>query len=497
MLKKINETKTILWLTGLLFFIVNFVTLKDGHNWGDDFAQYIICAQNIAQNKPYTADVMINNPTIYPPGFPLILAPLIKIFGVNFKILKSLNIIFWFLASLLFFALARKKIPENIALILYVFFLFSSFFFTYKQNILSDIPFVFFMMLSLFIFSEYQEADKTNPKWQTVLWILFVSSLCFTMLVRSAGIVFFAATIFYFLCIERRYRKAAVIALSLTLLFAAQSLFMGANPGFLTVFTQYPLGTVLKAIHNNLAIVFTSTLFFFCPAYNIFSLIIYSSFLKLIEPLGLFFTLILALIFLYKTKKRSLSLWECFFFFYFALMILWSVFSHPPDAFVRFILPITGLFALLIVETTRRITQRWLSQRLPLHRLDTFILFFMFFLLFINTTNTISRFRFNDDALYRKPNQELFRWVKTNTEPQEYYMFWKPRALALMTGRLGAAHWIDARETWQDRIRDFGIHYLIMFKKNNRELIQELENQPLFFKLAWENGAYKIFRVLK
>ena len=39
MLKKINETKTILWLTGLLFFIVNFVTLKDGHNWGDDFAQ--------------------------------------------------------------------------------------------------------------------------------------------------------------------------------------------------------------------------------------------------------------------------------------------------------------------------------------------------------------------------------------------------------------------------------------------------------------------------
>ncbi len=38
----------------LLFFILNVSTIKDGHNWGGDFSQYITHAKNIAEGENYS-----------------------------------------------------------------------------------------------------------------------------------------------------------------------------------------------------------------------------------------------------------------------------------------------------------------------------------------------------------------------------------------------------------------------------------------------------------
>ncbi len=495
MLRDNNEKKIVLSLVTVLFFVVNFATLKDGHNWGDDFAQYVLCAKNIADHRTYTDGIMLDNPTIYPPGFPLLLAPLIKIFGIDFKILKSLNIIFWFLSALIFYALARKRLPEDIAVLSYVLLLSSSFFFTYKQNILSDIPFVFFCLLSLWLWerSPVNQASPSPPR-TALPFAIFLIVMSFTLLIRSAGLALFVAGILYFLIGERNYRKAALCVLALFITMILQTAWIGTNPGFLTTFVNNSPETVIGSIKSNFSIVFLSTLFFFLPAYNAISLNLFfalAPFIKTISPLLLIFFLG---VFFYRIKKRSLSPAGYFFSSSLCLALLWSVFAHPVDAFVRFILPIAALLLLYF-------SQFWLylGKKIQFKRADLAAMLslkiILIFLIFVNVSNTISVFNFNDDVLKKRAVQELTGWLEDNTKSGDHFMFWKPRALTLLTGRVGTPHWIDSPADWEERVNRFDIRCLIMSKRGDTELIKALDQKPDFYETVWENNAFKIYRV--
>ena len=71
----IKHTAVIACLLPLLF-----LNIKDTHDWGDDFAQYLIEAKNISQGLPLAQSGYVENPgyilgpNCYPPGFPLIIA---------------------------------------------------------------------------------------------------------------------------------------------------------------------------------------------------------------------------------------------------------------------------------------------------------------------------------------------------------------------------------------------------------------------------------------
>lgn len=62
-------------LVPLLFF-----NIKNTHDWGDDFAQYLLEAKNIKEGRPISYTNFVENPNyvlgpnFYPPGFPIIIA---------------------------------------------------------------------------------------------------------------------------------------------------------------------------------------------------------------------------------------------------------------------------------------------------------------------------------------------------------------------------------------------------------------------------------------
>src|SRR5689334_3374691 len=96
---KLSRIAVILcWFFIAVTFLIQIDTLYDGHNWGGDFAHYILSAKNLLDGRPYNDHIMLNMTITYPPGFPFLLMPLIKIFGINLKILKLLNVIFWYLS---------------------------------------------------------------------------------------------------------------------------------------------------------------------------------------------------------------------------------------------------------------------------------------------------------------------------------------------------------------------------------------------------------------
>src|ERR1051325_10382424 len=87
-----------------------FINLKDSHDWGDDFAQYIHQAENITHGIPQTETGYIYNkeyplysPPVYFTGFPLLLAPVYTIEGNNISAFSYLISGFLFLCALIFF----------------------------------------------------------------------------------------------------------------------------------------------------------------------------------------------------------------------------------------------------------------------------------------------------------------------------------------------------------------------------------------------------------
>jgi 4-amino-4-deoxy-L-arabinose transferase-like glycosyltransferase len=471
-----------------LAIFVNLWTLKDGHNWGDDFAQYIINARNIIESKPFASGVMLDNAVIYPPGLPLLLAPVLKVFGLNFKILKFLNIFCWYLAIIFIYALFVRLEGRRFALMAAVFLAFSSFFFVYKQNVLSDIPFFLFVCSSLYAFERWK---NNSSKWPERLYFIgFLSSISFALWLRSAGVTLFAAALFYFIFINRD--KKALAALFTVFLINEFLLFfwMGWHPGFLTAVAS---GTPIFLHHvlNNFSTVYRSLFFFFCPTQTVFSQRLFN----MVDPLICLTAPVLYLMMLWSFirgfQKKKISYLECFSFFYISLLIFWSGFTMSPDGFTRFVLPLLPY----VFISGRRFLAFLKRFKLDCHGCASVV---FLVLLLINLTNVIINLDFNDDVFNLPENRELVNWVKQNMRPNEHFMFWKPRALALLTERTGAPPWIfpQQRQYFTQRVKDLNITYIFSLKFNDfQHLTAQLEMNHQF-RLVWENGVYKVFKFI-
>ena len=103
------------------------LTIREGHNWGGDFSQYILHAKNLVDRGYYSIPEYIANyshsfisPIEYPPIFPLLLTPAYILFGINFVAFKVTVIISLCLALFAIYFTFRDRLtaPLSIGLIL-------------------------------------------------------------------------------------------------------------------------------------------------------------------------------------------------------------------------------------------------------------------------------------------------------------------------------------------------------------------------------------------
>src|SRR3954465_3357047 len=110
-----------------------FLNIHSGHSpGGDDYAQYIKEAQNLATGKPYYQSNYVFNkynncysPPQYPPGFPLLLAPVVKIWGIDILPMCYFNTLLAVCLLFSFFAFFRKYTGITAALCLSVIITYS------------------------------------------------------------------------------------------------------------------------------------------------------------------------------------------------------------------------------------------------------------------------------------------------------------------------------------------------------------------------------------
>ena len=148
---------------------------SDNFRMFDDFAAYISqgialtqdkVAQYIADSTLMTSkqDLLYMTPSSYPWGFPLLLAPIYKIFGFNLVAFKSVGIICYALFVGIFYIFCANRLPKIYAVFGSLLFALNPFLTHFAANeILSDIPFLLFGFCALIILARLFADSKISP----------------------------------------------------------------------------------------------------------------------------------------------------------------------------------------------------------------------------------------------------------------------------------------------------------------------------------------------
>ena len=156
-----KKTWFILTLIVLVSGAISVCLLTRGQTWLDDWAGYLMQAKSILGGN--MADVVRQNsfavaqssyppgPAAYPWGFPLLLAPVYAVFGMNALAFQLVNTLCYALFLVVLFALARTRLGEAGALALTAALALNPALLGAHDQILSDIPFLLFSTCAIYL----------------------------------------------------------------------------------------------------------------------------------------------------------------------------------------------------------------------------------------------------------------------------------------------------------------------------------------------------------
>lgn len=420
----------------LISFFLYLGSFEKGHQWGDDFALYISQTRaltngsvedfSIYSNWRQANSTEILGPNLYPWGYSVLLAPEYLLFGDNIESLKIYNFIFYYLALIVIFLIFKNNLQGSWLFLFITLFAFSPGFFKLKNSLVSDIPYMFFSLLTFYIY-ELSKLSKYRYKLltSTVVGILLYISFS----IRTQAIALIAAIFLndLFLIYQRKsnikYEKNNDICQSLLplllfiFIFLCERIIVASNDTnlyldhFNVKITDY-IRTIPSSIIYNILLPYD---FFAFPHIKYPAmLIIFPTFLY-----GLFRT--------YKTTRL--------YFIYLSLNFLMLI-LYPYRQGMRFIcatLPFymfyfvvgLGLFVEKLNGSYRESAKKYIPRIMSVI-LCSSTLFLSF---------KVHYYNIEISGPYDKNNKKFMGYLKQNTSSDDVILFFKPRALYYLTGK--------------------------------------------------------------
>jgi 4-amino-4-deoxy-L-arabinose transferase-like glycosyltransferase len=199
----------------------HLLTLPDGVGWYGDSYQYLLHAENVVAGRPYADTGYIHNPerymapVAYPAGFPLILAPVIALFGMNVQAIAVLMTLVWVgtVAALVY--LFRHELAPRYVYGLGVVIGLQPYLWALKHDPLSDLPFLLWAVLSL-LWYERSGSERSGRSERLGRWALFAVAAgvaaAFSTASRPLGLLLLPAFLIADLVRARRPSSAFVVA---------------------------------------------------------------------------------------------------------------------------------------------------------------------------------------------------------------------------------------------------------------------------------------------
>ncbi len=215
----------------MLFVIVYFYIRDTKIHLGGDNAEYYILAKSLAEGKGYSyiANIKEEAHNHFPPGYPFIMSILMRIFGDEQTTLTAFNGVFLLGSLLLMFNLFRRFTDNvHLAFAVCAACLFNYHIMEFSTIMMSEIPFLFFSCLTLWVFLQ---ADLEEGRKKIAYFVVFLFLLAASFYIRTAGLSLVAG-ICLFLLLQKnwKYLGATVFGfLALVLPWQLRSRSLGGN----------------------------------------------------------------------------------------------------------------------------------------------------------------------------------------------------------------------------------------------------------------------------
>ena len=478
---------------GLAIIVVTVLSLyfwtnNPEHDWGGDFSMYVSHARNLSEGLPYGQTTYIPPPGVipgppsYPPVYPILLWPVYALYGLQYDKLKAVGFLCFVLSLWMIHKTVLQSLSQRYALLLVAAIGFSPYFFQFKDNVLSDIPFLFFTYLTLASILA-RPADPVRRRDQLFRGLGIGIAMYVTYATRSIGAVLLPALILNDVFAYRRVTTTTIIASAVFLIFfAAQNLLLRSEQFYLQVLTL------------NFDVIITNSVAYL----KSFSIMWKTGTGELLRTVVFVFFSVLAAIGFFLKARQKITILELFFVLYFAPLVLFSVGEYTQQ---RYIIPLLPLYLMYGFHACEQLTLRstFVRKAKPFV-LCLSLIAIVYVLRFTNLDETAL-----DRGVTSPDAEDLFTWVQTNTHQNDVILFGKPRVLALYTSRKTTSHHghrtLDA--FWKYG-KDLKAQYVISPRDGMKAEIDEV--RPDFIErlvrahknqltLVHENAGFSVYRI--
>lgn len=462
--------------------------------YGDN-AFVLSAANSLAQDGSYTYSYMpYSIPVIhYTPIFPLLLMPLIFLFGYNIILLKLIPLILGLLSILIFYSLIKQFTDKKTTLIITLIVALNPLILIFSHSLLTEIPYLFFSLLALYYINKYDKSSK-----YLILASLFLLLSYFT---RAMGLSLIVATGLLFL--TKKKFKELITIMSIVILPVILWIIRST-----IVKTKFSLGESAFILFNDSTnsiyssgLPYTSFWHFITNVFsNIYSYLGPAILTDINKVSGLSFgklSLILALFGLIlwsitlfgviKSYFKHRSILEYYFIVYLAIVMLWNWQS------IRFLIPIIPLILYYFVIGLKSIKIN--------KKIFHIIIIFILAVSLIGSVFEVTRQ--HKDPYYGEDWEDLYQmglWVKENIPENSILLSRKPAMVYLWSGEQTFGYPYNSK-TYQFII-DNKINYIILdsFKwtETTKNFLKPvIEQNKEDFKLIHQIGETKLYKFKK
>ena len=473
--------KWAVYIVALIVLIIFSLLFREGHNWGGDFSQYIMQARALV-DKSFLQDLIDFNYRYYPWGFPLLLSPVYYFFGLNLLAMKIFVNLFFVASLFVIYRIFKNKI--NIFLISFILLVFSFNLFTldFKDQILSDTPFLFFSLLSLFLIDLTVVRKKVFiNRWVDYLLLGFMAFMSF--FIRTQGITVLVVLLVCQLYVHYKsgsklfpLKKSKLInylSLIFFLLFFLLSRYLFLKNEGYNYFIEFFNNFSFHSIISNIVYYFKLLPEFFNTS-GAFHVLFWAFF-------------IISLVGVYKRRKKDF-VYLLYFSLTGGLLLIW-----PGQQGYRFIMFFYPFFLFYLFVALQRINFYYkyvlVYVIVFVFMANSFLALSFFSAPFV--LNKYSEYKVISGP-YKEYNLKLIDYIEKNTNKDDLMVFSKPRTLSLYTGRKSIY------------IKDFNSNqsfdYIVLidyYKGQTQELEDYIYNNSNDFDLVFSNQNSRVFKIKK
>ena len=485
-----------------LMLLIHLVTLRPGHSWHDDFALYVLHARNIVQGIPYENTGFFYNsldphhsPRVYPPGFPLLLAPVYALFGLNLIALKLVVVAAAVTSVAVLAAIARDVMTPRLALVVAALYAFQPFLVRFKNLLLPDMVFVLFALLSLLLLCRLY---SDGPERRSRVPLALLTGICMyaAISLRTVGVTIIVAIALFHVLRLRPIRWPTVICVGTTLLlYAGQLAWMPDAAGYVTqmsdVAVQSGGGSLQATLIQYAARIFSprevirlagATDVLWVDQGELWAMRVGGA-QRVVVSVFVYATGMLAVLG-YCLRLRRATVLETFVPVYVLALLVWAF-----GGGARYLVPVMPLFIMYAV-----LGWDWLYRRkLPLLKGVLGSLAVAVAVLYtVNLTRVPTGFYAN--GVTGQESLELFAYIRSCTPADARFIMHRPRTLALYTGRVAASggRALDDAESLRQFLDATDTRYVVTQPGLRYE--QLTRPSPEYFENVFSNAQFGVYR---